>query len=102
MPYNDPRSGAGIGNETPPSGNPDRDASRYNINFRTVTPSRVLTRERLEYEAVDLERRRRRMGPNEIRADITFQLERAGVACRLSNFKRVGMTPEAQSIYETA
>lgn len=84
------------------SGNPDRlDPTRYNLMFRTVTPGRTLTRERLEFEAIDLERRRRRMNNDEIRADIAVQLEKAGVACEVRGFKRVGMTPEAQSIYET-
>lgn len=85
-----------------PSGNPDRDASRYNINFRNVTPSRLDTLERREFDAVDQERRRRRMGPEELRSDIAIQLGKAGIECEVQAYKRVGMTPNAQSIYETA
>lgn len=85
-----------------PSGNPDRDVARYNINFRTVTPSRLDTLERMEFDAIDQERRRRWMGPEEIRSDIATQLGKAGVDCAVQAYKRVGMTPNAQSIYETA
>lgn len=100
--YRQSSPGPGSGPNAP-SGNPDRlDPARYNLMFRSVTPSRVLTRERMEFEAVDLERRRRRMSNHEMRADIALQLEKAGVSCEVRDFKRVGMTPEAQSIYETA
>lgn len=69
---------------------------------RSVTPSRLRNMERLEFEAEDLERRRLDMSDNQIREDIGLQLEKAGAACEVRGFKRVGSTPapDVRSIYE--
>lgn len=79
---------------------PNWEAASIHAGIRTVTPSRLALEERLEFEAEDLEQRRRRMSDAQLREDITFQLEKAGVECALGDFKRVGMTPQRQSIYE--
>jgi len=73
------------------------------VPIRNVLPTRVnSTLERRAYAAADLERRRTEMSDSEIRADISEQLEIAGVSCGVRGHKRVGTTPEAQSIYEAA
>ncbi|WP_156376913.1 MULTISPECIES: hypothetical protein [unclassified Brevundimonas] len=70
--------------------------------IRSVTPSRLRNLERREFEAEDLERRRLEMDDGRIRADIDAQLEQAGIVCGVRGFRRVGTTPDAQSIYEAA
>lgn len=71
--------------------------------IRTVVPTRLnSTDERMRMHAADLERRRLDMNDGEIKADISEQLATAGVSCGVRSFKRVGTTPEAQSIYEAA
>jgi len=69
---------------------------------RSVTPSRLRGRERRELDAADLERRRPEMSDTAVRADIRAALDTAGLACGVQAFRRVGTTPDAQSIYEAA
>lgn len=73
-----------------------------NAPIRTVTPSRLRNLERREFDAEDMERRRLDMDDSRIRADVDAQLEKAGVACGVRGLRRVGTTPDAQSIYEAA
>lgn len=72
------------------------------VNIRSVSPSRLRGIERLEFEAMDREDARLRMDDDEIRADVSAQLVAAGASCSVTALKRVGTTPDAQSIYETA
>lgn len=70
--------------------------------IRSVTASNLENDERRNFNAQDMELRRVEMSDRQLREDIALQLEKTGVACRVRNFKRVGMTPRQNSIYETS
>lgn len=96
---------AGVPTLGPHWDNPNPNAHR-NSEFTIrngLTPSRLLTLEQREFEASQAERQRRisPYGPERV-ADITAQLEQAGVACEVRGIKLVGRTPDRKSIYEAA